>query len=91
MPFLGIGVLMACAGLTAAYCSLSAIHERLRSQAIYDRAHEDFMANPNKVENRVVWLSVRELNTTVNPRHFATLAIGGLLFIGGLGTLLAGG
>ena len=57
MPF--IGVLMACTGLTAAYCSLSAIHEQRRSQAVYDRAHEDFMANPNKVENRVLVFRAR--------------------------------
>ena len=89
MPF--IGVLMACTGLTAAYCSLSAIHEQRRSQAVYDRAHEDFMANPNKVENRVLWYSARDLNTTVNPGHFAILAAAGLLFVGGLSALLVGG
>lgn len=90
MPFLGLGVLMACTGLTAACCSLSAIQGLCRSRAIYSRAYEDFMANPNKVENRVVWFAARDLNTAVNPGHFAVLVGGGLLLVGGC-TLLAGG
>ena len=89
MPLLG--VLMVFTGLTAAYCAFSAIRERHRRQAIYDRAHEDFMANPNKVENRVVWLSARDLNTEVNPGYFVVLIGGGLLFVGGFSALLAGG
>lgn len=88
MPLLG--VLMVFIGLTAAYCALSTMHERRRRQAIYDCAYEAFMANPNKVENKVMWYSARDLNTSIHSGHFAALVGGGLLVVGGLNTILAG-
>ena len=84
------GVFMAFVGLAASYCAFSTIHERRRHRAIYDCAHEAFMANPNKVENRVMWYSARDLDTSIHSGHFTILLGGSLLFVYGLRTLLAG-
>lgn len=84
------GALMVFIGLTASYCAFSTIHERRRHQAIYNCAHEAFMANPNKVENKVMWYSARDLNTSIHSGHFTTLLGGALLAVVGLSTIFAG-